>query len=118
MHPRPPTHVVKRIAPTRPGAVKLAERFGDRLVCVRYRHDASNRYRYTTVELIVDEGPVKPKPRRTRAKDDLVAIQLTPSDAATRKSLYAHGAVWDGHSRLWYLKRTTAKALNLTHRIV
>lgn len=35
---------------------KLVARFGKRLVRVRYRYDAEQRKRYTTVELIVAES--------------------------------------------------------------
>ncbi|HKX41878.1 MAG TPA: hypothetical protein VJO99_12025, partial [Burkholderiaceae bacterium] len=55
------THVVKRLSPTQAGALKLARRYGDALVCVRYRHDAAGRHRYTTVELIIDEAPIVPR---------------------------------------------------------
>ena len=48
------TTVIKRLSASQPGAVKLAQRFGGALVCVRYRHDAQGCIRYTTVELVVD----------------------------------------------------------------
>ncbi len=34
------TRVVKKMSPSQPGALKLARRYGDALICVRYRHDA------------------------------------------------------------------------------
>ena len=45
-------------ATLRPGqkaTKKLVARFGDRLICVRYRYDTTRRKRFTAVELIVDE---------------------------------------------------------------
>ena len=38
------------------GTRKLVERYGKRLVCVRYRYDPVTQRRYTTVELIVAEA--------------------------------------------------------------
>lgn len=117
--PPQPTHVVKRIAPTQPGAIKLARQFGDRLVCVRYRHDRADTYRYTTVELIVDAGPIQTSSRRGAPKKiQLVAVRVDPSDIALNRLVRSHGAVWDGKARLWYLRRATAKALGLLERIV
>jgi hypothetical protein len=116
--PTQPTHVVKRIAPTQPGAIKLARQFGDRLVCVRYRHDRADTYRYTTVELIVDAGPIQTSSRRGTPKIQLVAIRVDPSEIALNRLVRSHGAVWDGKARLWYLRRATAKALGLLERIV
>ena len=53
------TNVVKKLAPDQNGAKKLARRFGDALVCVRYRYDADTGIRYTTVELLVGQAPLK-----------------------------------------------------------
>jgi hypothetical protein len=38
------------------GTKKLVERYGNRLVCVRYRYDPQGRRRLTTVELIEEES--------------------------------------------------------------
>jgi len=54
--------VVKTLRPGDSGTKKLTERFGDRLVCVRYRKDGDKKRRYTTIELIVDEGPTDDNP--------------------------------------------------------
>jgi hypothetical protein len=44
------------LRPGQKGTKKLVTRFGDRLICVRYRYDTTRRKRFTTVELIVDES--------------------------------------------------------------
>ena len=44
--------VIKRMAPGASGTRRLAERFGESLVCVRYRENAAQGLRYTTVEII------------------------------------------------------------------
>ena len=49
------------------GTHRLAERYGKRLVCVRYRYDAGAGRRYTTVELIVAEAAWQPRARKPRA---------------------------------------------------
>jgi hypothetical protein len=116
--PPQPERVVKRIAPTQPGAIKLARQFGERLVCVRYRHDRADTYRYTTVELVVDAGPIQASHRRTQPKIQLVAIRIEPHETALNRLVREHGAVWDGKVRLWYLRRATAKALGLLDRTV
>jgi hypothetical protein len=38
--------VVKKISATQSGALKLARRYGDALVGVRYRHGTEKRHRY------------------------------------------------------------------------
>ena len=113
------TRVAKRIAPTQPGAIKLAEQYGEQLVCVRYRHDPTGRHRYTTVELVVARTLVKPRPKRQRpTKHQIVAIQLANAENDLRRLVHAHGGVWDGKARLWYLAHATAQALGLLSRVV
>lgn len=52
--------VIKTLRPGDSGTKKLTRRYGERLVCVRYRKDQNSNRRYTTIELIVDEGPIEP----------------------------------------------------------
>ncbi len=55
------------LRPGQNGTRKLAERFGKRLVRVRYRYDETLRRRYTTVELIVAESAWTPRSRKPRS---------------------------------------------------
>ena len=65
------------------GTPKLLARYGERLVCVRYRYDAARKVRHKTVELIVETAPWVPnrrKPRREPA--DMVAVKIGFSETA------------------------------------
>ncbi|MBI5039760.1 MAG: hypothetical protein HZB57_00650 [Gammaproteobacteria bacterium] len=48
--------------PGEPGTHNLLKRFGERLVCVRYRYDPIQRKRYKTAEIIVAEEDWLPPP--------------------------------------------------------
>ena len=52
------------LVPGQNGTKKLVTRYGDRLVCVRYRYDAQRKVRHKTVELIVETTPWDPRARR------------------------------------------------------
>ena len=57
---------VKRILhPGQPGTKKLVKRYGDNMLCVRYRYDEDKMMKYKTIELIIDE---KPMPKKTKKK--------------------------------------------------
>lgn len=71
--------VIKKLAPDRPGAQRLAQRFGDALVCVRHRVDASGRTRFTTVELLVEQTPV-----RAQTGNRIVGIRIAYEDGTLR----------------------------------
>lgn len=106
------TRVVKRLATTQPGAIKLARRYGDALVCVRYRHDADGRHRYTTVELVVEKAPIVHRP------NPIVAVQLATHETALHDKAFMLGAQWNGKIRLWFMTRNTAKKLGVLDCIV
>ena len=109
------TRVVKKLSVTQPGALKLAQRYGEALVCVRYRHDAERRYRYTTIELVVERAPIK---RRNPALDAIVVVRIPFGDTERQLQAQACGARWDSKSRVWYMRYGTAKQLGLQKQIV
>jgi hypothetical protein len=47
----------RKIKPGMPGAKKLMELYGSKLVCVRYRYDSQHLMRYKTIEIIIEESP-------------------------------------------------------------
>lgn len=109
------TRVVKRLNPSQPGAMKLTRRYGDALVCVRYRHTADGTRRYTTVELVVDDGLVA---HRTPPDETIVFVRLAFDDAKRRSRALAQGARWDARGRVWSMTAAAAKRLGWVKRIV
>ena len=108
------THVVKRLRPSQPGAKKLALRYGDALVCVRYRHDPTGTLRYTTVELVVDHAPVASRV----SPDEVVMVHIDFDNAKLQQRARTQGARWDSRQRLWRMTLRIARALRLVGRIV
>jgi len=56
--------VIKTLNAGTPGTRRYQRKFGDDLVCVRYRTDEAGRRRLTTVEIIVEQTPLLPSHRR------------------------------------------------------
>jgi hypothetical protein len=106
--------VTKTLRPQQAGTLKLARRYGDALLCVRYREDAGGQRRCTTVELIIDEGPVQ---RRLHQRS-IVEVRLPWGDdhSELRARALKLGAWWDESSRAWQMSLRAAKALGLQHR--
>jgi len=100
--------VTKKLSPTQPGAIKLARRYGDALLCVRYRRDAQGLHRYTTVELIVECTPID-----ARRDERLVTVQIGWNQRNLRAAALARGAAWDPTQRVWRMPQKVAKALGL-----
>jgi hypothetical protein len=110
--------------PGQKGTKKLVQRFGDRLIFVRYRYDLQRRRRYTTVELIVDEQPWTPTPAAslsvtaTLNPDSEVTLRIGVHEPRIRARIKEAGGKWDPASGVWMLPLRRARALGLQDRIV
>lgn len=104
--------VLKTLAPTDRGAIGLARHYGDALICVRYRTDANGKFRHTTVELLVQTAPIRPRALK------IVGIKTEPHERYLHSMIKTAGGTWDAKARLWHLPRRIAGILNLRNRIV
>ena len=105
------------LQPEQDGAKYLRDRYGDRLVCVRYRYDETKRRRWKTVELIVEESDWEPT-MPSRQEDTLVAIQVAVQERGVRQQVKAAGGKWNPRGVVWELPYGQVVALGLTGRIV
>ena len=113
---RPPRfpRVTKTLRPHQPGTLKLTRRYGGELLCVRYREDALGRRRCTTVELIIDEGPVQ----RRLSERSLVTVKIPWQDHKIRARAIALRARWDSETKTWRMSLRTALSLGLQDQII
>jgi hypothetical protein len=107
------------LAPGQNGTKKLLARYGERLVCVRYRYDLERKLRHKTVELIVETTPWNPRQRNARREPyDRVAVRIGFSETALRERIKAAGAIWRPRQRLWEVDWKTVRDLGLQARVV
>ena len=99
--------VIKTMWPLQPGTIKLLRRYGNALVCVRYRHDSSGKMRYTTVEIVVDEAPVQ---RRSHERKVINVRLLRPE---LHKRALALGAKWVAKDKAWKMSIRVARAIGI-----
>lgn len=112
------TRVLKKIAPGQPGSKSFLAKYGDQLLCVRYRECAANKTTLTTVELIVDQRAIPDWRIRTRSgNDSLVGVRVGFPETELRERVKAAGAKWDGEACLWRMPRSLAQTLGLVTRI-
>jgi hypothetical protein len=104
--------VTKKLQPGQPGTLKLRQRYGDALLCVRYRHDEQRGQRCTTVELVIDRAPLAPRAQR------LVAVRLRFDERALRAMLHQAGGHWDSQAGVWLVSHQIARAFNIEDRVV
>jgi hypothetical protein len=84
------------------GTKRLVEKFGDSLLCVRFKYDAESRQRLKTVELIVEKTEWTPSLRY--AADSLVPLRIEAADMPMRFQVKAAGGRWNPEKQLWFVK--------------
>jgi hypothetical protein len=100
--------------PGQAGTKKYVDEYGEQLVCVRYRYDEVAKRRYTTVEIIVDEGPWAP----ALEPDTLVGVRIEAYEYELQQLARRVKARWRFALQLWQLRYEDALNLGLADRIV
>ena len=104
------------LAPGQNGTKQLLERYGDQLVCVRYRYDKARQKRLKTVELIVDEqdwipGVIIPTHRS-------VAIKIGFGESELREKVKQAGGYWNPDQKAWILSYREVLKMGLERRMI
>jgi hypothetical protein len=87
------------LKPGQKGTRRLVEKYGDSLLCVRYRYDEKRGLRLKTVEIVVEAKPGTPF---LRYRDtDIVAVMVPFTAKALRERLKAAGGRWDPEGKVW-----------------
>lgn len=85
------------------GTKHLVKKYGEDLLCVRFRYDPKLRQRLKTVELIVERTEWNP-PRSWYTAETLVPLRIEAADMPMRQQAKAAGGRWDPRKRLWFVK--------------
>ena len=112
--------VIKTLQPGQQGTIRYKKRFGDRLVCVRYRQDKNKKCRYTTVELVVEKRSIKAS-KYSEANlhpNRHVWIRIFFGEIEYRKQIMEMGGKWNDEKKLWKLPWGKTQALGLESRMV
>ena len=91
------------LKPGQKGTKRLTDKYGDDLVCVRYRYDAESRQRLKTVELVVERSDWIPPPPRYAA-DSLVPLHIEGYEKELQAKAKAAGGRWNPEKQLWFVQ--------------
>jgi len=108
------------LKPGQKGTKRLMEKYGERLLAVRYKHDPQTGRRYLTVELVEEiaepiEAPMNPSPLPATK---LLGIRVEYWETEIQRAIKAAGGIWRPRQRLWELRYTDVIALALESRVV
>ena len=118
--PLPASHFAMRVRlhlkPGQKGSKQLLAQYGDRLVCVRYRYDATRRKRFKTVELVVSEREWTPA--ASLPKDQIVPVRIAYGELEMRERAKRAGGRWNPDRKVWELQYGQAVTAGLADRIL
>lgn len=103
------------LKPGQKGTRRLTAQYGDALICVRYRFDEKRGVRLKTVEIVVEETPIRP----SRYHDnDMVPVSVAFEEIEFRDQLRKMGAQWDPIQKRWLAPYGLVRGTALETRIV
>ncbi|QTA91346.1 hypothetical protein [Desulfonema magnum] len=110
-------NIRRNLKPGQKGTKKLAEIYGDSLVCVRYRYDEKRKKRLKTVEIIIDEADWEPQKKKSVTDTLIVGIRTELKETKLRSKVRNAGGKWDRTRKLWVISYTKAAGPGLEDRI-
>lgn len=103
----------RTLLPGQKGTRKYLKRYGKELVCVRYRYDAQQGQRYTTVELIIEQSVWVPTP-----ESHTVGVRVGLHELDLQRQVKQAGGKWNRAKGVWEIAAAQAVKLGLQKRIV
>ena len=91
------------LKPGQHGTKRLVEKYGEALLCVRFKYDTEKQQWLKTVELIVERTEWTPPPHRYTA-DALVCLRIKAADMPMRLKVKEVGGRWKPEKRRWFVK--------------
>ena len=109
-----------KLKPGQKGTKALLEKYGDALVCVRYRYDEASRTRIKTVELIVDKKELTPSRKQQQKIEDetVVPVRIEYGEKQLGKMARSAGGKWEPKVKLWYIPYGKIKGTELEKHII
>ena len=107
-----------KLNPGQKGTKKLVTKYGERLICVRYRYDEQKKKRYKTVELVEEIVDWEPKQRVVSALDKVVYVKVEGGEKDLGIKIKNGGGVWNGTQKAWEMKYEQVVAMGLEERVI
>jgi len=108
----------KKLLPGQPGTKKLLDKYGEKLVCVRYRYDALKHKRIKTVELIEEEVSWHKNNNKKIPRNKIVKIRINYGEINLSRAVKSLGGRWNKSKKVWELPYGDVLDLGLEGSIV
>ena len=94
-------HTTQRtILPGLPGTKKYHKKYGDKLVCVRYKYDLNKKEKLKTIEIIVDRQEWKPKSSKI-PPNKIINLKIKYGEIDLARKVKSLGGNWNPKRKVW-----------------
>lgn len=107
----------RKLIAGQPGTKKWLDKYGENLICVRYKYDKKNKKKIITVELIAEEKDYEKDENRI-PMNKTVEIRVNYGEVEIGRMVRSFGGKWNPKKKLWELPYKYVKELGLIQRIV
>ncbi len=107
-----------KLNPGQRGTKKLVTKYGERLVCVRYRYDEEKKKRYKTVELVEEVVDWEPKKQVISPLDKVAYVKVAWGEVELGIKVKNAGGVWNGQQKAWEMMYERVVDLSLEDRVI
>jgi hypothetical protein len=107
----------KKLQPGQPGTKRLLERYGENLLCVRYRYDPESKRRLKTVELIVEEIPWQAVKEKIPSSQ-MVRLWIPYDEFDLQRQVQAARGKWNQQQEVWELPYREVLELGLSEYLM
>ncbi|MBK8946435.1 MAG: hypothetical protein IPM32_14360 [Ignavibacteriae bacterium] len=94
----------------------MVEKYGEKLLYIRYRYDSEKRVKYKTVELVEESGIYESSQSRKKA-EKIVEIKIEYQEEELRTRVKEAGGKWNLDKKVWEIKFKEVKKLGIEDRI-
>lgn len=107
----------KKLLPGQPGTKKLLDKYGEKLICVRYRYDSLRHKRIKTVELIEEEITWY-KNNNKIPRNKIVEIRINYGEVNLSRAVKSLGGRWNKSKKVWEVAYGDVLDLGFEKRII
>ena len=107
----------KTVTAGNPGTKKWIQKYGENLLCVRYKYDIMNKRKIKTVELEVENEPWEMDVNRIPA-NKITRLKVNFGEVRIGKLIRSAGGRWHKKNKYWELPYKDVVALGLEDRII
>jgi len=107
---------IKTLNAGQPGTKKWIKKYGNDLVCIRYKYDTRRNRRIKTVELIAEIAQCD-KSKKRIPDNKIMQVHVNYEEIQLQRLIKNAGGVWNRGKKVWELPYREVKALDLYERI-